>query len=748
MTFANVPRLAALLAIPEWRFSLRTLLVMVVLAAVLPSFGVAIIIGANAVRVAEQAQHSRLEDTAHALAAAVDRDLERVLAILSALSASRGLEVGDLTAFDIRAQMVFETSGLQVEMRRPDGTLLTPPRMANPVLGLIDPGLQSTHAAVLASKRAAVSDVLAARTRPISAAVVMIPILHDGVVIGTLETLWSPDQLTATLRRGLGQQGGLAVLVDPMGRIAAASRALARRGGQIYAPEPQPETSGWFGRSPLATVSTELERARGWRLFFSTDVPLPVSRVVQMLRQIILASLSVLLLTLGFVALVGRHVGLPLRGLSDLARNVASGVQRLETAMAPSLIIEFEDLRQAMLRADAVLRRRGAAERMALREARTSQELLMSVVNGTAESIHVKDLDQRYVLVNRAGLLAGAEPRAEWQVLGRAAADLFPPTVARRIEAADRRVLSTGMMTSFEQEYVPDPASGVARWVAMTVAPWKDAQGRVVGVVSVGRDITQKRLADQRMRAVQADLLRATRLSAMGAMASGLAHELNQPLAAATNFLNAGGRMLDRAALGDQQAFAAARSAVADSARQLLRAGAIVRRLRDFVERGEVELQSEDLGDLLRVSCDLARSDGVCEGIDLRIDLNCGSAEVLVDRTQIQQVLLNLIRNAAEAIIGSGQVLPGLVVVSASLGSDSRMYIDVSDNGPGLSQGIAERLFEPFVSSKLTGMGIGLSICRTIIEGHGGSLTAEPGTTEGMRFRIALPALNPTGGAA
>jgi len=339
-------------------------------------------------------------------------------------------------------------------------------------------------------------------------------------------------------------------------------------------------------------------------------------------------------------------------------------------------------------------------------------------------------------------------------VLGRATVDLFPPVVARRIEAADRSVLATGRMTSFEQEYPPDDGSSTTRWVAMTIAPWQDAAGRVVGVVSVSRDITSRRSAENRVRAMQADLLRATRLSAMGAMASGLAHELNQPLAAATNYLNAAGRLLERGMAGDALSFASARGAVIDGAQQLLRAGAIVRRLRDFVERGEAELQPEDIERVLRESCDLARTDGINAGVDLRLDLTHRTGLAMIDRTQIQQVLLNLIRNAAEAI---GSADPGSAVgitlgmtlgeidVCATTDDAGDLCIEVRDTGPGLPPGIAERLFQPFVSSKRTGMGIGLAICRTIVEGHGGRLTAVPRQPHGMIFRITLPALHPPG---
>ena len=574
--------------------------------------------------------------------------------------------------------------------------------------------------------------------------VVVVPVLRQGVAIATIEVMLPSDRLIAALRRYHYQPGGFAVLVDPSGRVAASTRDVARLVGQFHAPQ-----RGLQDSAPQRgdiTVSSALVRAPGWRVFYSAERAASVDIQADLNALCIAAIVIATCVAVAVMFLVSARLSRKLRALTDLVRNVATGSKRAEAIMAPSEIVEFEDLRQGMIRADAVLRRRAAAERMALREARTGHELLVSVVNGTAEWIHVKDLELRYVLVNRAGLNAGPESCAEWQVLGRTAIDLFPPEIARRIDAADRLVLATGRTTVFEQPYIQKD-SGKTLWVSMTVAPWKDATGHVVGIVSVSRDITEQRLADARLRSIQADLLRATRLSAMGAMASGLAHELNQPLAAATNYLNAGGRLLDRAAQGDGQVFPLARSAVSDAAQQLLRAGAIVRRLRDFVERGEVELQMENVGDLLLEACDLARSDGIAEGITLRHDIEADAGVMLVDRTQIQQVLLNLIRNAAEAILSGdpGVAGEGEVVVQGHRDMDGSMLIDVRDNGPGLVPGIAERLFEPFVSSKQSGMGIGLAICRTIIEGHGGSLTAQPNTRGGMRFRISLPALISSG---
>ncbi len=556
-------------------------------------------------------------------------------------------------------------------------------------------------------------------------------------------------RLTRLLHHPSKLSPDFAMILDPQNRVVATSGPFQQMIGRQVVLDLATDAvvaGSLDSGPPVLLARAPIAMAAGWRAVAGQDLQSLRSSeralIIWCVEAAALAAIASLMLAL----LLSSWLSRPLRALVAYVGAVAIGGERPREQLPPLSIAEFEALRLGIVRANAVLLRRMAAERMALREARTGHELLNSVVNATAECIYVKDLELRYVLVNRAALLFGLEHREEWQVLGRTAADLFPPGIARRIEIADRAVLSSGRMTSFEQDVQWSENPSATRWLWVTVTPWQDAEGRVVGVVSVSRDITEQRAAGIRLRGMQADLLRATRLSAMGAMASGLAHELNQPLAAATNYLNASARLLDRAGSVEGATilpanFQAARGAVSDAAQQMLRAGAIVRRLRDFVGRGEAELQSEDVGELIRGVVDLARADGITRGIVLRMALAPEDAVVLVDRIQIQQVLLNLIRNAAEAIGGADgpNRPPGVIVLATTLHPTEPTWIDVIDNGPGLAPEIAERLFQPFVSTKPTGMGIGLAICHTIVEGHGGRLMAEAHPTGGMRFRIALP---------
>jgi two-component system sensor kinase FixL len=250
------------------------------------------------------------------------------------------------------------------------------------------------------------------------------------------------------------------------------------------------------------------------------------------------------------------------------------------------------------------------------------------------------------------------------------------------------------------------------------------------------RDLTEKHQSQQRIQELQAELIHVSRFTALGEMASTLAHELNQPLSAVANYLKGGRRLLANA---DDNAVALASEAMERATEQALRAGQIIRRLRDFVARGESERHDENLVKLIEEASALALV-GIKEA-ELRVTYNLDPAAelVFVDRIQIQQVLLNLIRNAVEAMRESPR---HELVVATQLADEEMIEISVTDTGPGIAPEIAKQLFQPFVTTKRQGMGVGLSISRTIIEAHGGRLWVEPNPGGGTVFRFTLKSVN------
>jgi C4-dicarboxylate-specific signal transduction histidine kinase len=217
-------------------------------------------------------------------------------------------------------------------------------------------------------------------------------------------------------------------------------------------------------------------------------------------------------------------------------------------------------------------------------------------------------------------------------------------------------------------------------------------------------------------------------------MAAALAHELNQPLTAATNFVNAARRDLARC---DTQTIDAARQGMEDAVRQLLRAGQIIGRLRDFSSRGETERRVESVVTLVEEATAFALTGTGAHGVDVRFRFDPHAARVFADRIQIQQVLVNLIRNALEAMAASTR---RELVLTTDLLEEGTIEIAVGDSGPGLAKKVVDHLFEPFVSTKRDGMGLGLSICRSIVESHGGRIRVSENSGGGLTFRFTLPA--------
>jgi len=249
------------------------------------------------------------------------------------------------------------------------------------------------------------------------------------------------------------------------------------------------------------------------------------------------------------------------------------------------------------------------------------------------------------------------------------------------------------------------------------------------------RDLTERQQTQQRLQDLQSELIFMSRFTALGEMASTLAHELNQPLTAATAYLNGVRRLLDG---GKPDDISIARGGVESAAEQMLRAGQIIKRLREFVARGETDRQPENLAKLVEEASALALVGARETGAKVSFAFDPAVGLVLVDRIQIQQVILNLVRNAVEAM---QEVEKRELEVSTRWVDAETVEIAVKDTGPGIAPEIAEKLFQPFMTTKPQGMGVGLSISRTIVEAHGGRLWAEVNPAGGTIFHLTLKSI-------
>lgn len=364
------------------------------------------------------------------------------------------------------------------------------------------------------------------------------------------------------------------------------------------------------------------------------------------------------------------------------------------------------------------------------REAAGRQVHLQSILETVPEAMIVIDAAGVIQSFSTAAVrLFGWEPE---EAVGRNVSILMPDPyrtehdgyIRRYRETGDRRIIGIGRIVVGQRK------DGSTFPMELAVGEARAVTGRFfTGFI---RDLTERRDQERRLQELQSELVHVSRLTAMGEMASSLAHELNQPLSAIASYMKGSVTLID----APDPDLSKIRSALDRAGDQALRAGDIIKKLREFVAKGETEHTLEDPAKLMEEASALALV-GVKDQdvhVDLRFGRNLG--QVVVDKIQVQQVALNLIRNAIDAMSESPR---RKLEIHVALEDAGTVRVDVVDTGPGLDPGVRDRLFQPFVTTKATGMGVGLSISRTIIEAHGGRIWAEDNPGGGAIFAFTLP---------
>ena len=297
--------------------------------------------------------------------------------------------------------------------------------------------------------------------------------------------------------------------------------------------------------------------------------------------------------------------------------------------------------------------------------------------------------------------------------------------IERYLSTGERRIIGIGRVVTGRRK------DGETFPMELQVGEFAFAGGRYfTGFV---RDLTERQEAERRIQDLQAELMHASRLSVMGQMASTMAHELNQPLTAVANYLEAARQLLVSGVGGRERINDMMEKAIA----QVQRAGDVIRRLRGFVSKGETERRVQSLNQLVEEALALALVGGKQSGVRTSLELDQTLPPVLVDHVQIQQAVLNLVRNAVEAMeeVDRRELTSG----TRAIPQQGMAEVIVADTGPGIAPELVDSLFQPFVTTKAAGMGLGLSICREIVEAHHGRLTMAPASSGGAEFRVTLP---------
>jgi two-component system sensor kinase FixL len=369
-------------------------------------------------------------------------------------------------------------------------------------------------------------------------------------------------------------------------------------------------------------------------------------------------------------------------------------------------------------------------QRAARDSLRTRESQLSSILSTVPDAMVV--IDELGIILSFSAAGERLFGYAEREVVGQNVSLLMPSPdrerhdgyIHRYLETGEKRIIGTGRVvfgqrkdgTTFPMELAIGEALG-------------GSQRLFTGFV---RDLTERQRTEQQLEALQSELIHVSRVSAMGTMASTLAHELNQPITAIANYAEA---IRDLLAKPDPDDLPMIREALDDTAKEALRAGHIVRRLRDFVARGEVEKSIEKLPELINEGAVLGLLGAREKGIEPHFDLDPYASPVLVDKIQIQQVLINLIRNAVEAMSDCPE---RQLFITSRADAPGFVRVTVADTGRGVAPNLADQLFTAFVSTKAEGMGLGLSICRTIVEANGGHIWMEQRAGGGTEFHFTL----------
>ena len=687
-----------------------------------------------------QSEQVAIEETVtthvRTLAAEVVRELDNATRAATLLTAtSRPLRAGDMKAFDQQARDAITIQGLQIVLADSSGQ------------ELVNTGKEFGEDLPKTQRAAKVSALLANGTPRVSGLttstvtqrrVIAVDVPVPGAVGGPYLLTWALDanvfqQIIEDQHLPAGEFVGI---VDTQGMLIARSphpeAFVGTRASSTFLAGATGE-SGTFRNISLEGNAVFNGYIRlpgtGWLVSVAISEPALQAPLNRSLLLIFGGGFGVMLLAAGASFWAGRRVARPITALSRSALAIGNGERPGVPASGVREVSEVSDSLQA---AYELLQQKEAARSAAEHEVRA----LAAIVASSDDAIISTTLDGIVTNWNRAAERIFGYAATE--MVGQSIMRLAVPGRGDELLEILNRIKRSERVDHYET--IRRHKNGATLHISLSVSPIYDPGGQLIGASKVARDITDAKRAaaaleqsEAELRELHAELLHVSRLSSMGQMAAMVAHELNQPLTAIGNYMEAANALLGR---GGDLPLPRISNVLERAGDQAVRAGQIIQRLRGFASRNDREKQIEAITPLVKEAAELALVGTRLRGVRITIQDRSEGAAVFVNKIEIQQVLLNLLRNAAEAV--AGQEARRDIILFAEAGNDA-VLIGVIDNGPGLPEEVRQKLFQPFVSTKKTGMGIGLSICHTIIAAHDGRLWAEINPEGGTIFRISLP---------
>jgi len=364
-------------------------------------------------------------------------------------------------------------------------------------------------------------------------------------------------------------------------------------------------------------------------------------------------------------------------------------------------------------------------------EAKTTEHFLNSVFDNIPGMVFIKDaVELRFIRINQAGeKLLGLSNQ---ELVGKNDYDFFPKSQAEHFIRKDREVLESGVELDITEEI--DTAVLGRRLLHTRKVPILDNKGQPIYLLGISEDITEHKQAEEKLQRQQREMAHVLRLNTMGEMASGLAHELNQPLAALISYCGTAATLLKGLPSPPQQLG----ETLGRAEEQAYRASQIIRHLRDFLSKADDHKEPVDIDQAIEEVIDFIKPEVKNSHVKIEHQSDAPGRRIMVNKVQIEQVIVNLVLNSLQAINSSEKSTGNIIIRTRQLPNEM-IETTVADDGPGIDADMAGRMYNPFQTSKPSGMGMGLTISRSIIEGYGGKLWADVQRESGALFGFNLP---------